>query len=181
MKRFSAPTLSIATTLAASLMLLPAAQAQNQAIETAALRCSAISIVHSLLTVPSPQFGELMTQFAGLFAQIHMTHKSQQAKAKITPAELAAQRDAIITEMSKGWPGVKNDRIKEAAICNAWRSSLFAKLPEKPTEKDFQAALLNIGPPPTNVSKEEIDNWAKLTPQAFAMWAQIKVNQKDKK
>ena len=181
MKRFSTPIRSIVTALAASLMLLPAAQAQNQEIEAAALRCSAISIVHSPLTIPSPQFGELMTQFAGLFAQIHLAHKSPQAKAKITPTELAAQRDAIIAEMSKGWPGVKNDRIKEAAICNAWRTSLFAKLPEKPTEKDFQTALLNIGPPPTNVSKEEIDNWAKLTPQAFAMWAQIKVNQKAKK
>lgn len=181
MKRFSASLRAISIGIAASIILMPAAQAEDTAIETAALRCSAISIVHSPLTIPSPQFGELMTQFAGLFAQIHMVHKSQQAKAKANPNEVAAQRDAIIAEMGKGWPGVKNDRVREAAICNSWRSTLFAKMPEKPSEKDFQAALLNIGPPPTTVSKEEIDKWATLTPQAFAMWAQIKVNQKGKK
>ena len=155
--------------------------AQEQSIETAALRCSAMSLVHSPLTVPSPQFGELMTQFAGLFAQIHILHKGQRTKAKVNPNDVLMQRDAIITELNKGWPGVKNDRIREAATCNAWRNTLFAKVPEKPSEKEFQAALLNIGMPPANVSKEELDNWAKLTPQAFAMWGQLKVHPKDKK
>ena len=35
-----------------------------------------MSGVHSTLTVPTPQFGELMTQFAGLFAQVHILHKA---------------------------------------------------------------------------------------------------------
>ncbi|MFM8464621.1 MAG: hypothetical protein ACKOA0_11090, partial [Burkholderiaceae bacterium] len=78
------------------------AQAEDQTIEAAALRCSAISLVHSPLTIPTPQFGELMTQFAGLFAQIHMLHKSQRTNGKVDPTEIAKQRDAIIAEMRQG-------------------------------------------------------------------------------
>ncbi len=175
------PTFLILTLAMSTSLLTPAAWAQDQTIEVAALRCSAISLVHSPLTVPTPQFGELMTQFAGLFAQVHMLHKSERTKAKVNPHDFVAQREAVIAEMNKGWPGVKNDRIREAALCNVWRTALFAKIPEKPSEKDFQNALLNIGMPPTNASKEEIANWEKLTPQAFAVWAQMKVNQKDQK
>ena len=173
--------LALILAISASIALSPAAQAQEQGIETAALRCSAISLVHSPLTVPTPQFGELMIQFAGLFAQVHMLHKGERTKAKVNPNDFLAQREGVISEMSKGWPGVKNDRVKEAALCNAWRNSLFEKVPEKATEKDFQNAMRNIGALPTNVSKEELAQWEKLTPQAFAMWAQIKVNQKDSK
>ena len=157
------------------------ASAEDQTIEVAALRCSAISLVHSPLTIPTPQFGELMTQFAGLFAQIHMLHKSQRTNGKVDPMEIAKQRDAIIADMNKGWPGVRNDRIRESATCNLWRSNLFARLPAKPSEKDFQQALLKIGPPPSSVSKEELDKWATLTPQAFAIWSQMKVNPKEGK
>lgn len=155
--------------------------AQEQSIEAAALRCSAISLVHSPLTIPTPQFGELMTQFAGLFAQIHILHKSQRIAGKVELAEVSKQRDAIIAEMGKGWPGVRNERIRESAICNVWRSNLFARLPAKPSEKEFQQALLKIGPPPSAVSKEEMDKWAALTPQAFAIWSQMKINPKDGK
>jgi len=181
MKRSKTVKLGMMLAISASVALSPCARAQDQAVETAALRCSAISLVHSPLTVPTPQFGELMTQFAGLFAQMHLLHKGERTKTKVNPNDFLAQRDAVITELGKGWPGVKNDRVREAAICNAWRNTLFAKIPEKPSEKDFQNALLNIGTPPANVSKEELANWEKLTPQAFAMWAQIKANQKDPK
>ncbi len=181
MKRSKTACLALTLAISASMTLAPTVQAQDQGIETAALRCSAISLVHSPLTVPTPQFGELMVQFAGLFAQVHMLHKGERTKTKVNPNDFLAQREATIVEMSKGWPGVKNDRVREAALCNAWRNSLFEKLPEKASEKDFQNAMRNIGTPPTNVSKEELAQWEKLTPQAFAMWAQIKVNQKDSK
>ena len=171
------------TVLSASALIFstPIARAQDVSIENAALRCSAMSAIHSTLTVPTPQFGELMTQFAGLFAQIHVLHKTNRTKAKIAPNDLRVQRDEIIAELSKGWPSVKNDRIREAAICNAWRINLFSKLPEKPSEKDFQAALLNIGPPPTTISPKDLEQWSTLTPQAFAIMAQVKITPKEKK
>jgi hypothetical protein len=178
-KKFS----SLLAALSINLIILsaPSAYAEDTAIETAALRCSAMSAVHSTLTAPTPQFGELMTQFAGLFAQIHVLHKNNRTKTKITPNDLRTQRDEIINELTKGWPGVKNDRIREAAICNAWRINLFSKLPEKPTEKDFQAALLNIGPPPTNLSPKDLEQWSTLTPQAFSIRASLNIPPKEKK
>jgi len=174
---------TLVAALSINLLILsaPSARAQDASIETAALRCSAMSVIHSTLTVPTPQFGELMTQFAGLFAQVHILHKGNRTKAKVTQNDVRIQRDEVVAEMTKGWPGVKNDRVREAAICNIWRINLFSKLPEKPTEKDFQAALLNIGPPPTNVSPKDLEQWTTLTPQAFAIMAQVKLAPKEKK
>ncbi len=173
-------SLFIAMSALVTIFSAPAASAQDASIEAAALRCSAISIVHSTLTVPTPQFGELMTQFAGLFAQIHILHKGNRTKAKVTPNDVRTQRDEIIAEMNKGWPGVKNDRIREAAVCNAWRINLFSKLPEKPSEKDFHNSMLNIGTPPTNLTPQDLEKWNNLTPQAFAIWAQVKIVPKEK-
>ena len=174
---------TLVAALSINLLILsaPSARAQDASIETAALRCSAMSVIHSTLTVPTPQFGELMTQFAGLFAQVHILHKGNRTKAKVTQNDVRIQRDEVVAEMAKGWPGVKNDRIREAAICNIWRINLFSKLPEKPTEKDFQAALLNIGTPPTNVSPKDLEQWTTITPQAFAIMAQVKLAPKEKK
>lgn len=161
--------------LALSGTLLPAAQAADHAIATAALRCSAVSLLHSSLTVPSPQFGELMVQVAGLFAEIHRTQVRLQAKASLAPAELKARRDALVAELRKGWPGNKDKLVREAATCNAWRAAFFATLPERPTEKAFVAALESIAPPPASLPKAEIDRWAKLTPEAMGASAAMQV------
>ncbi len=144
-----------------------AVQAQESAVETAALRCSAVSLLHSSLTVPSPQFGEVMTQIAGLFAEIYSNQVSQRTKAKLAMADLKARRDAVLGELRKGWPGNKDKLIRDAAACNAWRGEFFAKLPEKPTEKQFMAALAQATPPTAPVSKTDIDKWTKLTTEAM--------------
>ena len=43
----------------------------DTSVEGAAMRCSAISLMHSTLTTPSPQFGEVMGEIAGLYAQVY--------------------------------------------------------------------------------------------------------------
>ncbi len=153
---------------------VPAAAADDTPIEAAALRCSAISQLHSTLTVPSPQFGQVMGDIAGLFAQIHTTQKNARTKGKAAVADLKGQREAVLTEIIKGWPGNKSAIVRDAAVCNAWRIGFFSKLPEKPSEKEFQAALLNIGTPPADVPKPDLDKWAALTPQAMGAWTAIK-------
>lgn len=154
---------------------IAAAAAQDDTpVEAAALRCSAISQLHSTLTVPSPQFGSLMGDIAGLFAQVHTTNKNARTKAKLTPAELKGRREAVLTEIIKGWPANKAAVVHDAATCNAWRIAFFSKLPEKPSEKEFQSAMLNVGTPPTDVPKADLDKWAALTPQAMGAWTAIK-------
>ena len=143
-------------------------------VEAAALRCSAISQLHSTLTVPSPQFGQVMGDIAGLFAQVHTTQKHARTRTKQTPAELKARREAVLTEVIKGWPANKAALVREAATCNAWRIAFFSKLPEKPSEKEFQSALLNAGTPPAEVPRADIDKWAALTPQAMGAWTALK-------
>lgn len=146
----------------------------DTAIEAAALRCSAISQLHSTLTVPSPQFGEVMGDIAGLFAQIHTTQKNARTKAKIPVAELKGRREVALNDIVKGWPGNKATVVRDAAICNAWRIAFFSKLPEKPGEKEFQSAMLTLGAPPTEVAKPDLDKWAALTPQAMGAWTAVK-------
>lgn len=144
-----------------------AAQAQESAVETAALRCSAVSLLHSSLTVPSPQFGELMSQVAGLFAQIYSTQSNQRTKSKLAIADIKARRDAVLVELRKGWPGNKDKLIRDAAACNAWRADFFAKLPDKPTEKQLNAALAQSTPPAAPPAKADLEQWTKLTTEAM--------------
>ena len=139
------------------------AQSNNASIEIQSLRCSALNQIHSTLTDPSPQLGEIMGELAGLFAQIHATQKGRSTKTKINTAELRTKRDELITEMSKGWPANKPAMIREAALC------------------DLLTAMNNISPPPTAIQKTEIDRWTKLTPQAFEAWSRIKSFVKEKK
>ena len=151
-----------------------AAASDDTPVETSALRCSAISQLHSTLTVPSPQFGQVMGDIAGLFAQVHTTQKNARTKGKLNANELKGRREAVLSDIIKGWPANKAAIVREAAICNAWRIAFFSKLPEKPSEKEFQSALLNLGAPPADVPKADLDKWAALTPQAMGAWTAIK-------
>ena len=158
-----------------------AADTKNTAVENAALRCSAITLMHSTLTTPSPQFGEVMGEIAGLFAQIYVVQQDARTKTKLNAAEIRKRRDVVLTEISKGWPKNKTTVIREAAICNLWRIEFFSKLSEKPSEKEFQSALAALGPPPATVSKPDIDKWTGLTPQAIDMWSKIQTQASQKK
>lgn len=146
---------------------MQAAQAQDNAVETAALRCSAVSLLHSSLTVPSPQVGEMMVQIAGMFAEIYSTQVALRTKTKPSPADLRARRDAVLSELRKGWPGNKDKLVRDAAVCNTWRNEFFARLPEKPSEKQFNAALAQTTPPASPPSRIEIDKWTRLTTEAM--------------
>ena len=150
-------------------------------VESAALRCSAISLMHSTLTTPSPQFGEVMGEIAGLYAQVYAVQQEARTKQKLNNADLRKRRDAVLAEISKGWPKNKTAVVRDAAICNAWRIEFFSKLTEKPTEKEFQAALAALGPPPATVAKPELDKWNGLTPQAVGLWAKIQSQASQKK
>ncbi len=158
------PTLIAAMIVACSVQV---AQAQESAVETAALRCSAVSLLHSSLTVPSPQFGELMGQIAGLFAEIYSTQVNLRTKARPAIADIKARRDAVLGDLRKGWPGNKDKLIRDAATCNAWSGEFFAKLPDKPTEKQFSAALAQSAPPTSPPGKADIDKWVRLTTEAM--------------
>ncbi len=154
---------------------MQAAQAQETAAESAALRCSAVSLLHSSLTVPSPQFGEVMGQIAGLFAEIYSTQADLRTKSKLTNADIKARRDAVLGELRKGWPGNKDKLVREAALCNKWRGEFFAKLPEKPTEKQFTAAMAQATPPTTAPAKADIDKWSRMTTEAMGAAAAMQL------
>ena len=128
---------------------------RDTSVEAAAMRCSAISLMHSTLTTPSPQFGEVMGEIAGLYAQVYAVQHEARTKQKLNNAELRKRRDVVLTEISK--------------------------LSEKPTKKEFQAALASLGPPPATVSKPELDKWNGLTPQAVGVWAKIQLQASQKK
>ena len=155
-----------------------AADTKDTVVENAALRCSAITLMHSTLTTPSPQFGEVMGEIAGLFAQIYVVQQEARTKNKLNAAEIRKRRDVVLAEISKGWPKNKTTVVRDAAICNLWRIEFFNKLPEKPSEKEFQSALATLGTPPATVGKPEIDKWNGLTPQAVDMWAKIQTQKK---
>lgn len=166
-----------AAAAAVTVCKMQAAQAQESAVETAALRCSAVSLLHSSLAVPSPQFGEFMGNIAGLFAEVYTTQTGLRTKSRPTPADLKSRRDAIVTELRKGWPANKDKLIREAASCNAWRIEFFSKLSEKPTDKELNTAFAQAAPPSTPPAKADIDKWTRLTTEAMGAAASIRAQQ----
>lgn len=181
MHRYVSPILAGLLSVSMMTAVTAAATKTESGTESAALRCSAISLMHSTLTTPSPKFGEVMGEIAGLYAQIYVVQQEARTKTKPTAAETGKRREAVLTEISKGWPKNRMAVIRDAAICNLWRIELFSKLPEKPSEKEFQAALAALGPPPTTAGKPEIDKWNALTPDAVGMWAKIQAQASQKK
>ena len=181
MRRHSSPLLAWLLTLSMMTVAIAADTKADTVTESAALRCSAISLMHSTLTAPSPKFGEVMGEIAGLYAQIYIVQHEARTKTKPTAADTGKRRDAVLTEISKGWPKNRTAVIRDAAICNLWRIELFSKLPEKPSEKEFQAALAALGAPPVTAGKPEIDKWSGLTPDAVGMWAKIQAQASQKK
>ena len=181
MRRYVSPMLAGLLSLSMMTAATAADTKTDTATESAALRCSAISLMHSTLTTPSPKFGEVMGEIAGLYAQVYVVQQEARTKSKLSAAETGKRRDAVLAEISKGWPKNRTAVIRDAAICNRWRIELFSKLPEKPSEKEFQAALAALGSPPATVSKPEIDKWNGLTPEAVGMWAKIQMPASQKK
>ena len=107
-------------------------------VESAALRCSAISLMHSTLATPSPQFGEVMGEIAGLYAQVYAVQQEARTKQKLNNAELRKRRDAVLADISKGWPKNKTTVVRDAAICNAGVSIFSASSLKNPPRKNFR-------------------------------------------
>ena len=60
--------------------------------------------MHSTLATSSLQFGEVMGEIAGLYAQVYAVQQEARTKQKFNNTELRKRRDAVLADIIKGWP-----------------------------------------------------------------------------
>jgi hypothetical protein len=60
--------------------------------------------MHSILATPSLQFGKVMDEIAGLYAQVYAVQQGARTKQKLNNTELRKRRDAVLADITKGWP-----------------------------------------------------------------------------
>jgi len=60
--------------------------------------------MHSTLATSSLQFGEVMGEIAGLYAQVYAVQQEARTKQKLNNTELRKRRDAVLADITKGWP-----------------------------------------------------------------------------
>ncbi len=60
--------------------------------------------MHSTLATPSLQFGEVMGEIAGLYAQVYAVQQEARTKQKLNNTELRKRRDTVLADITKGWP-----------------------------------------------------------------------------
>jgi hypothetical protein len=60
--------------------------------------------MHSTLATPSLQFGEVMGEIAGLYAQVYAAQQEVRTKQKLSNTELRKRRDAVLADIIKDRP-----------------------------------------------------------------------------
>jgi hypothetical protein len=69
--------------------------------------------MHSTLATPSLQFGEVMGEIAGLYAQVCAVQQEARTKQKLNNTELRKRRDAVLADITKGWPNATSGKPLE--------------------------------------------------------------------
>jgi hypothetical protein len=86
--------------------------------------------MHSTLATPSLQFGEVMGEIAGLYAQVCAVQQEARTKQKLNNTELRKRRDAVLADITKGWPNATSGKPlgKDSAAAIIEKVSSFFNL-----------------------------------------------------
>ena len=158
---------------AAALLASSYTQAQESRSETQAIRCAALSFVHTSMTASNPGFGEAMTQLAQLYGAVFGSSQRVRTGSSLTVGDINARREVVLTELKKSWSSNPEVVVREAALCNAWRADFAPRLAASSDGQSEAEFLRIVGQPPEKPSAEEVERWRRVVPVAFAAWAEL--------
>lgn len=159
--------------LAATFLASSCAYAQESRTETQAIRCAALSLIHTSLTDSNPAFGDAMTRLAMLYGAVYASTQAARTGATLTMGKIEARREVAVEEFKMSWRSSPDVVVREAALCNAWRSEFGPRLAASDKRDDEPEFLRLVGQPPARPSGEEVERWRPLVPLAFSAWAEL--------
>jgi hypothetical protein len=113
--------------LASTLLIASSVQAQESRAETQAIRCAAVSYLHTNITTP-PAFNEAMGNSVQFYQQVFAAFRQVRTGAAPTNGEVSQRRDLVIAEFKGTYPVNPDAVVREAALCNTWRAEYGPKI-----------------------------------------------------
>ena len=150
-----------------------AANAQELRSETQAVRCAAISFIHTSLSASNPAFGEAMTQSGIFYGGLFGASRKIRTGLTTTNGEVNARRELVLEELKKTWVSNPEVVVRETALCNTWRGQFGPQLTAWKDDGNETELVRIVGEPPVSPSKEEIEKWRPIVPLAFTAWATL--------
>jgi hypothetical protein len=150
-----------------------AVNAQELRSETQAIRCGAISFIHTSMSASNPAFGEAMTQSGIFYGGFFGVSRKNRTGLTTTNGEVNARRELVLEELKKTWVSNPEVVVRETALCNTWRGQFGPQLAALKDDGNDAELVRIVGEPPVRPSKEEIERWRPIVPVAFAAWAAL--------
>jgi hypothetical protein len=150
-----------------------AVNAQELRSETQAIRCGAISFIHSSMSAANPAFGEAMTQSSIFYNGIFGASRKNRTGVMTNNGDANARRELVLAELRSTWESNPEAVVREAALCNTWRAQYGPKLAARNNDGNEADLLRIVGEPPATPSREEIEKWRPIVPLAFTAWAAL--------
>jgi hypothetical protein len=159
--------------LAAALMSVPFAHAQESRAETQSIRCGALVFILTSLSASAPELGKAMSDTGMGYGMIFKATRSIRTGWVPTFAEFHARKEPVYVELKKSWELNSEVVVREAALCNTWFVGFAQRLSSfKGAETD--AAMVEMaGEPPVRPSESEVDKWRLTVTSGFVAWGEL--------
>lgn len=158
---------------AVALLANSCAHAQESRSETQAIRCAALSFIHTSLSTTDPAFGDLMTSSTIIYGTVFAARQGARTGSLATNGEVNARRELMLAEFKKSWKASPELVVSEAALCNSWRDEFSPRLGVLNAHSSETELVRLVGEAPASATADEVNDWRTLVPLAFAAWAEL--------
>ena len=155
--------------LASALLFTSYAHAQESRSETQAIRCAAVSHIHTSIATPAA-FNEGMSGITELYGSVFAAFREVRTGKPPTNGELSDRRDLISAEFKSTYAVNPELVVREAALCNTWRAEIAPRI-EAQDPQTLSQFVKVAGVPPLAPEAGQVEKWRPLVAAAFAAWA----------
>lgn len=150
--------------------LASSSHAQERIVETQALRCGALTYIHTSLGKASPTFGAAMEASTRFYASLFNASRYTRLGVESTMNEIHARQDRLLAEYRTSWKSNPEPIVQEVALCNSWRAEFASRIVQLRDTSTPQDLVRLVGTPPKHPSEFQVHKWRPLTNQAFKEW-----------
>jgi hypothetical protein len=164
-------------TLAGSVTLASARTADRQAIAGDAIRCAGLFQILTSVSASEPDFGKVMTVFAGAMTDIYAVYTKERTGTTVTNGEASRARSEAMRNLALQYD--RNPQEAEAIFlqCFAWREDIARhflahqdKLKSDAKRVYLSMPRMPVSPPADIAFRQEIAQVVKI---GFEEWASL--------
>jgi hypothetical protein len=156
--------------LAATLLGSSCTYAQESRSETQAIRCAAVSYLHTNIATPLA-FNEAMGNSAQFYGHVFVAFRQVRTGAVPSNGEVYDRRDLTVAEFKKTYEVNPELVVREAALCNTWRAEYAPRIEADQNPQGWSELVKVAGIPPEAPSPKEVEKWRPFVQSAFVAWA----------